>query len=123
MFLVTVPPAVHSKIACRDVLDAPVVVVSVTSASEERVVVPAIAESSNDVMLLLTVSPHVPLSSPVTGRAKPRSDVYAVVMFKPQVTTSSQAGVCISDTSPQPGVCGLLIFCHEGVCVSSIGFQ
>ena len=82
MFLVTVPPAVHSKIACRDVLDAPVVVVSVTSASEERVVVPAIAESNRDVILLFTVSPHVPLSSPVTGNAKPNSDVYAVVILK-----------------------------------------
>ena len=97
--------------------------VSVTSASEVIVVVPAIAESSNEVMLLFTVSPHVPLSSPVTGRAKPNSDVAAVAMFKPQVTTSSQAGVCTSDTSPQPGVCGLLIFCHEGVCVSSMIFQ
>lgn len=82
MFLVTVPPAVHSKIACRDVLDAPVVVVSVTSASEERVVVPAIAESSNEVMLLFTVSPQTPLNSPVTGRAKPSKEVYAVVILK-----------------------------------------
>jgi len=73
----------HNKIACRDVFDAPVVVVSVTSASEERVVVPAIAESSNEVMLLFTVSPHVPLNSPVTGRAKPKSDVYAVAMSVP----------------------------------------
>jgi len=32
-------------------------------------------------MELLTVSPHVPDSSPVTGRAKPKSDVYAVAMF------------------------------------------
>ena len=123
MVRVAVPPAVHKIIASRAVLADPVVVVSVTSASAVMVVVPAIAESSSEVMLLLTVSPHVPLSSPVTGRAKPRSDVYAVVMFKPQVTTSSQAGVCTFDTSPQPGVCGLLIFCHEGVCVSSIGFQ
>jgi hypothetical protein len=30
---------------------------------------------------LFTVSPQVPLSSPVTGSAKPKSDVYAVVMF------------------------------------------
>jgi len=105
------------------VFDAPVVVVSVTSWSKVMVVVPATAESSNLVIQSFTVSPQVPLNSPVTGRAKPKSDVYAVVMFKPQVTTSSQAGVCISDTSPQPGVCGLLIFCHEGVCVSSIGFQ
>lgn len=97
------------------------VVVSVVSA--ERVVVPAIAESSNEVMLLFTVSPQVPDNSPVTGRARPKSDVYAVVMFKPQVTTSSQVTVCSFETFDHPGVCGLLIFCHEGVCVSSIGFQ
>ena len=45
------------------------------------VCVPATAESSNEVMLLFTVSPHVPESSPVTGRAKPKSDVYAVAMI------------------------------------------
>ena len=123
MVRVAVPLAVHRRTACRDVLAARVVVVSVTSASEVIVVVPAIAVSNSAVMLLLTVSPHVPLSSPVTGRAKPNSDVAAVAMFKPQVTTSAQAGVCTSDTSPQPGVCGLLIFCHEGVCVSSMIFQ
>jgi hypothetical protein len=39
------------------------------------------AESNNDVMELLTVSPHVPDSSPVAGRARPKRDVYAVVMF------------------------------------------
>jgi hypothetical protein len=82
MFLVTVPPAVHKRIASRAVLAAPVVVVSVTSASVLRVVVPAMAESNSEVMELFTVSPHVPLSSPVTGSAKPKSDVYAVVMFK-----------------------------------------
>lgn len=120
---VAVPPAVHKIIACREVLADPVVVVSVTSASEVMVVVPAIAESNSDVMLLFTVSPHVPDNSPVTGRAKPKSDVYAVVMFKPQVTTSSQAGFCTSDTFVQLGVCGLLIFCHDATCVSSIGFQ
>jgi hypothetical protein len=80
MVLVVVPPAVHKRIAGRDVLDAPVVVVRVTSASEVIVVVPAIAESSSDVMLLFTTSPHVPDSSPVTGSARPNSDVYAVVM-------------------------------------------
>jgi hypothetical protein len=80
MFLVTLPPAVQSKTACRDVFAAPDVVVKVTSASELNVVVPAIDESSNEVMLLFTVSPHVPDNSPVTGRANPKSDVYAVVM-------------------------------------------
>jgi hypothetical protein len=67
--------------ASRAVLAAPVVVVSVTSVSVLTLVVPATAESSKDVMLLFTVSPQVPLNSPVTGRAKPKSDVYAVVMF------------------------------------------
>jgi len=52
-----------------------VVVDRVTSASELSVVVPATAESSKEVMELLTVSPHVPDSSPVTGRAKPKRDV------------------------------------------------
>jgi len=71
----------HNKIACRDVFAAPVVVVSVTSASVLRVVVPAMAESSNAVISVLTVLPHVPDSSPVTGKAKPKSDVYAVAIF------------------------------------------
>jgi hypothetical protein len=66
---------------CREVLAAPVVVVRVTSASELIVVVPAIAESSNAVISVLTVSPHVPDSSPVTGRAKPKRDVYAVATY------------------------------------------
>ena len=70
----------HNKIACREVFAAPVVVVSVTSASVLKVVVPAIAESTNEVMLLFTVSPQVPDNSPVTGRAKPKSDVYAVAI-------------------------------------------
>ena len=72
---VTVPPAVHSKMASREVLAAPVVVVRVTSASELIVVVPAMAESNSEVMELLTVSPHVPDSSPVTGRARPKREV------------------------------------------------
>jgi hypothetical protein len=33
----------------------------------------------------LTVSPHVPDNSPVTGRAKPKSDVAAVVIGLPYV--------------------------------------
>jgi hypothetical protein len=53
----------------------------VTSASVLKVVVPATAESNKEVMEALTVSPQVPESSPVTGRARPRSEVYAVVMF------------------------------------------
>lgn len=55
------------------------VVVNVVSAVS--VCVPATAESSKEVMLLFTVSPHVPESSPVTGSAKPKSDVYAVAMI------------------------------------------
>jgi hypothetical protein len=66
--------------AWREVLAAPVVVVRVTSASELSVVVPALAESSNEVISVLTVVPHVPDSSPVTGRARPIRDVYAVAM-------------------------------------------
>ena len=77
---VTVPPAVHRRMASREVLAAPVVVVSVTSASALIVVVPETAESNNEVMELFTVSPHVPDSSPVTGRARPKREVYAVVM-------------------------------------------
>jgi hypothetical protein len=51
---------------------------------------------------LFTVSPHVPLSSPVTGSAKPKSDVYAVVMFK----TSSydffpRGGLCCFNYTPR----------------------
>jgi len=79
--LVTVPLAVHNRIASLDVLAAPVVVDKVTSASEVIVVVPAIAESKRFVMELLTTSPHVPDSSPVTGSASPNSEVYAVVTF------------------------------------------
>jgi hypothetical protein len=43
--------------------------------SAERVVVPAIAESSKEVIELLTVSPQIPVNEPVVGRAKPRSGV------------------------------------------------
>jgi hypothetical protein len=81
MFLVTVPDAVHKRMASRAVFAAPVVVVKVTSASELSVVVPATDESMREVMELLTTSPQVPDSSPVTGRANPSSDVYAVVMY------------------------------------------
>jgi len=38
------------------------------------------AESSNEVISVLTVLPHVPDSSPVTGRARPSRDVYAVAI-------------------------------------------
>ena len=71
--------------ACRAWFVARVVADSVTSASVLRVVVPATASSSRDVIELLTVSPHVPDSSPDTGRAKPRSDVAAVVIGLPYV--------------------------------------
>jgi hypothetical protein len=71
----------NNRIASRAVLDAPVVVLNVTSKSVLRVVVPATAESSRDVIELFTISPHVPLSSPVTGRAKPKSGEYAVVIM------------------------------------------
>ena len=80
MLRVVVPPAVHRMMASRDSLAAPVVVVSVMSASALIVVVPAMAESSNEVISVLTVLPHVPDSSPVTGRARPSRDVYAVAM-------------------------------------------
>ena len=79
--LVAVPPAVHKRIACLDVLAAPVVVVRVTSASEEMVVVPATEVSKRAVMEVFTVSPQVPDSSPVTGSASPSNDVYAVAIF------------------------------------------
>ena len=75
MLRVIVPPAVHSKMASREVLAAPVVVVRVTSASALIVVVPATAESSNEVIESLTVSPQVPDSSPVTGSARPKREV------------------------------------------------
>jgi len=78
---VTVPLAVHRRMASLDVFAAPVVVVRVTSASTLIVVVPAIAESKRFVMELLTTSPHVPDSSPVTGSASPSREVYAVVTF------------------------------------------
>jgi hypothetical protein len=64
-------------------LAARVVVVRVTSASVLSVVVPATAVSSKEVSEVLTVSPHVPDSSPVTGRARPRRDVAAVVTVIP----------------------------------------
>lgn len=76
---------VSNKTACRAWFVARVVADSVTSASVLRVVVPATASSSRDVMELLTVSPHVPDSSPDTGRAKPKSDVAAVVIGLPYV--------------------------------------
>ena len=84
MYRVLEPPAVHSKTASRAVFAASVVVVSVTSASELSVVVPAIAESTNEVMESFTTVPQVPSNSPVTGRAKPNRDVDAVVAILSQ---------------------------------------
>jgi hypothetical protein len=75
MFRVVVPAAVQRRIASRAWFAASCVVVSVTSMSVERVVVPATAESRRDVIELLTVSPQVPVKEPVVGRAKPRSGV------------------------------------------------
>ena len=46
---------------------------------------PATACSTIDVILLLTTSPHVPSSSPVTGNANLSIGVYAVVMWFPYV--------------------------------------
>jgi hypothetical protein len=63
--------AVHKRTALRAWLAAPLVVLRVTSASTESVVVPATAESSNCVMASLTVVPHVPSRSPVVGSANP----------------------------------------------------
>ena len=82
MLRVTVPAAGFQRmIACRAWLDVPDVVVSVVSASTVMLVVPATAVSSSEVMASFTVSPHEPESSPVTGRARPRRDVYAVAMI------------------------------------------
>jgi hypothetical protein len=83
MVRVAVPPAVQSRIAYWEdvpVNDALVVLTSVTSESLLNVFVPATAASRYWVMLSLTVVPHVPDSSPETGRARPKSEVYAVVM-------------------------------------------
>jgi hypothetical protein len=82
MFLVTVPFAVHNNTALRASLSTPLTEVNVTSASVDSVVVPAMEASTNEVILLFTVSPHVPDSSPVAGRASPKSDVYAVAISK-----------------------------------------
>ena len=74
MILRVVAPllAVHRRTALRAWLAAPLVVVKVTSASAESVVVPAIAESNSWVMESLTVVPHVPSRSPVVGSANPK---------------------------------------------------
>jgi hypothetical protein len=82
MFLVTVPFAVHNNMALRASLVTPLAEDNVTSASADSVVVDATASSSNVVILLFTVSPHVPDNSPVAGSASPKSDVYPVAMFK-----------------------------------------
>jgi hypothetical protein len=70
------------KIAARASLAAPDVVDRVQSADATEVVAaPATAVSRREVIELLTTCPQVPVSSPSTGRANPKSDVYAVVMF------------------------------------------
>ena len=102
----------HNKIACREVFAAPVVVVSVTSASVLKVVVPAMAESNNAVISVLTVLPHVPDSSPVTGKAKPKSDVYEVDMVFPVYY------VCVGCVSMSVQVVApplVLIGCHPPI--------
>ena len=82
MFLVVVPVAGFQRItACRVSLAAPSVSDKVMSASAVMLVVPATAESSNAVISSFTVAPHVPDNSPVTGRASPNNDVYAVAIF------------------------------------------
>tara|TARA_R110002126_G_scaffold1478_5_gene8690 strand:- start:4520 stop:4738 length:219 start_codon:yes stop_codon:yes gene_type:complete len=68
--------------ACRASLEVSAVVVRIYGlVVDDMVVVPATAESTREVIELLTVSPQVPDSSPWTGRAKPKSDVDAVVMM------------------------------------------
>ena len=69
MYRVTVLLAVQRMMACRDWFATSAVSESTTSESDASTVVPATAESTKDVMELLTVSPHVPLSSPVVGSA------------------------------------------------------
>ena len=63
--------AVHKMTAFRAWLAAPLVVLRVTSALTESVVVPATAESNKPVIESLTTVPHVPARSPVVGNAKP----------------------------------------------------
>jgi hypothetical protein len=61
------------RIAARASLAAPVVVVNVQLAdATEAVAVPATALSIKAVMLVLTVSPQVPVKSPVVGSANPK---------------------------------------------------
>jgi hypothetical protein len=87
------------------------VVERVTSASELRVVVPETASSSKDVIALLTVSPHTPDNSPVTGRAKPKSGVDAVVIrfLYCKLSIGVQPADSVVSTAVQPAVSGLLI--------------
>ena len=81
---VTVPVAVHKRMASRAWLAAPVVVVYVTSASTESVVVPAIAESIRSVIEVLTTVPHVPDKSPVVGSARPsRGEKFVTAIVVP----------------------------------------
>ena len=102
MFLVTVPLAVHKRIASRAWLAASCVVVSVTSESAERVVVPATAESSKEVIELLTVSPHAPVNEPVVGRARPRSGVAMNIPYAAIGVQSGEALLSLTCTHPGP---------------------
>ena len=108
-------------IAARASLDAPSISDSVQSPEvTEAVATPAIAVSRREVILLFTTDPHVPVSSPGTGKANPNSDVYAVVMFLTYVLIKTQLEVCDVSTEPQLAVCVVDILPQFAVCVSSI---
>ena len=72
----------HSNTAHRDSEVVPLAVVSVWLAPAHVLIaaLPTIASSTIEVILLLTVLPHVPLSSPVAGNASFKTAVYSVVM-------------------------------------------
>jgi len=55
-------------------------------------------------MALSTIEPQVPESSPVTGSAKPKRDVYDVDMYFPYVEMGVHPGVCEVLTPPHAGV-------------------
>jgi hypothetical protein len=67
---------VHSSTTCLAWFDASAVVVSVTSASDDKIVVPAIAESNSAVMLVFTNAPQFVV--PSAGSDSPRSGVDAI---------------------------------------------
>jgi hypothetical protein len=76
---VTISAAILASLATPPPVVVSVQLPEVTS----FVAAPAIALSRSSVILALTVAPQVPLKSPVAGRAKPKREVYAVVMFIP----------------------------------------